>query len=142
LIEEVRNIRGMFNVKPKALLDLTVSTDEEYTSFIKADQSILKKLAGVSAITYGEVPAGQVATIILPRIHAYVGLPGVDISREKTRLQVEIKELVVRIDDINHRLNNPQYLAKADEEIKSREQERLDNLLRKKSAIESAIERL
>ncbi len=142
LIEEVRNIRGMFNVKPKALLDLTVSTDEEYASFIKADQSILKKLAGVSAITYGDIPAGQVATIILPRIHAYVGLPGVDISREKTRLQVEIKELVVRIDDINHRLNNPQYLAKADEEIKSREQERLDNLLRKKSAIESAIERL
>jgi len=103
---------------------------------------MLQKLAGVGAIGYGKIPPGPVATVILPEIHAYVELPGVDISREKPRLQDEIKALTIRIEDIKRRLANPQYNAKADEEIKSRENERLEIMLRKKEAIEKAIERL
>jgi valyl-tRNA synthetase len=142
LIDSVRAVRGMFNINPKAALNLTVIADGDLPAFIRENQPLMKKLAGIGAVSFGAIPAGPVATVILPEIHAYVELPGVDIRREKPRLEDEIKALSGRIDDIKHRLSNPQYLAKADEEIKIREAERLETMLRKKEAIEKAIERL
>jgi valyl-tRNA synthetase len=142
LIDDIRIVRGMFNVNPKTVLDLAVITDHDHQAFIQENLTLLKKLAGVGATGFGNIPAGPVATIILPEIHAYVELPGIDISLEKPRLQDEIKALTVRIEDIKRRLTNPQYIAKADEEIKFRENERLEAMLRKKEAIEKAIERL
>jgi valyl-tRNA synthetase len=142
LIDEVRNIRGMFNINPKQPLNMVVVTDPENQAFIRAHLSLMNRLTGIGDIKFGPAPAGPVATIILPEIHAYVGLPNIDIGREKTRLQVEIKALSDRIEDIKSHLDNPQYVAKAEEEIKNREQERLTAMLRKKDAIERAIERL
>lgn len=142
LIDEVRNIRGMFDINPKQPLKMVVVTDPENQAFIHAHQSLMNRLAGIGDIEFGSAPAGPVATIILPEIHAYIGLPGIDIGREKTRLQVEIKALSDRIEGIKCNLANPRYVAKAEEEIKTREQERLTAMLRKKDAIERAIERL
>jgi valyl-tRNA synthetase len=142
LIDEVRNIRGMFNINPKLPLKMVVDTDPENQAFIRAHQSLMNRLAGIGVIEFGPVPAAPVATIILPEIHAYIGLPDIDIGREKTRLQVEIKALSDRIEGIKSNLDNPHYVAKAEEEIKNREQERLTAMLRKKDAIERAIERL
>jgi len=142
LIDDIRIVRGMFNVNPKTALNLVVVTDPDHQAFIQENLALLQKLAGVGAIGFGNIPPGPVATVILPEIHAYVELPGVDISREKPRLKDEIKALTGRIEDIKRRLANPQYNAKADEEIKSRENERLETMLRKKEAIEKAIERL
>lgn len=142
LIEGIRNLRGLFNIKSRALVDLTIDTDPECENFFRAHESVLRKLGGVSVVNFGSAPAGPAGTIIVSRIHAFINLPDIDISKEKTRLNEEISKLTVLINDVNQRLNNPRYLEQVNQEVKKHEEEKLNLLLHKKNAIESAIERL
>lgn len=142
LIEGIRNLRGLFNIKSRAPVDLMVDTDPECENFLRAHEAVLRKLGGISMVNFGSTPAGPAGTIIVPRIHAFISLPDIDINKEKARLNEEIRKLTTLISDINQRLNNPRYLEQVDQEVKKHEEEKLSLFLQKKNAIESAIERL
>lgn len=142
LIEEIRNIRGLFNINPKEKLQATINTRKDFRDFIKRDVAVLQGLAALEIIKYDKTPDQSVASIIMPDVECYVVLAGIDITKEKKRLAKEITALSKRIDEIKYRLNNPNYIRKATAEVKERERERLECFLRKKEGIVRAIEKL
>lgn len=143
LIEEIRNIRGMFNIKSKEKLNVLINTStDDHEGFLKDNDVILQKLACIERIEFNRPVTGSVASIIMPDIQCYVKLSGIDVDKEKRRLAKEIQFLTQRIDEIKYRLNNPQYMSKASDEIKERENERLENFLKKREGIVNAIEKL
>jgi valyl-tRNA synthetase len=144
LIEQVRNVRGLFNISSKEKLQTWLITPEKFQEFLESEQHIdvLKKLTGFDEITFNTEPKIKVASVILPNVQCYIELSGIDIQKEKTRLTREITSLTERIDEIKYRLNNPQYVTKASEMVKKREAERLEDFLKKKDSISKAVEKL
>ncbi|MGD8979858.1 MAG: valine--tRNA ligase, partial [candidate division WOR-3 bacterium] len=106
LVEGIRNVRGIFNIKANEKLGATVKSDSTTTKAIKENEKILKRLAGIDMIDYNQPIKGSVASIVTPEMECYVRLTGIDIEKEKIRLQKEIDFLSQRIDEIKHRLNN------------------------------------
>jgi valyl-tRNA synthetase len=142
LIGEIRNIRGIFNIKAKEKLDVVINARPAMVDFLSRHADALQRLGGLAGIHYDRPPAGSMATIILPDMECYVELTGLDLKKEKERLRKEIAYLSQRIDEIKHRLNNPSYANKAGEGIKDMEKRRLEEFLKKKEVIQKVIERL
>ena len=142
LVGEIRNIRGIFNIKAKERLDVVLNAKPAALGSIRLHENALQKLAGLARIEYGRLPGGSVASIVMPDVECYVKLSGLDQEKEKGRLLKEIAVLAQRIDEIKNRLNNPAYITKASDDIKDLERKRLEDFLAKKEAIERVIERL
>lgn len=142
LISEIRNIRGIFNIKANEKLDIVLNARPAMLESIGLHKDALEKLAGLAGIEYGRAPDASVASIVMPDIECYVKLRGLDLAKEKGRLLKEIDFLAQRIDEIKNRLKNPNYLSKASEDTKDAERKRLEEFLAKKEAIERVIERL
>jgi len=139
LIEEIRNIRGLFSIPPYETLNMIISTDDERKNFIEKNSSVLQKLSKVNSVIFGNKPKTAVATIVLPKFLAYVILKGVDINKEKKRLKNEIEFLTQRIDELKNRLNNPRYVNQANVEVRQKEEKRLEESLIKIEYIKQAI---
>lgn len=142
LVEGIRNIRGIFNIKAKEKLGVIIKSMGAITDTIKENEKILKRLAGIGVIDYNQPIEESVASIIMPEMECYIRLTGINTEKEKIRLQEEIDFLTQRIDEIKHRLNNPSYVKKASIDIQEREKHRLEGFLKKKEGIQKAIERL
>ncbi|MDH4211426.1 MAG: valine--tRNA ligase [candidate division WOR-3 bacterium] len=142
LIEEIRNVRGIFNINAKEKLNITINADDDITGFFKGNEDIVKKLSLTETIMYSRPGKEAMASIIMSDMECYVILSGIDIAKEKGRLDSEIDFLAKRIDEIKHRLNNPNYMNKANETTKQRERERLEAFLKKKEGIQKAMKRL
>jgi valyl-tRNA synthetase len=142
LVEEIRNIRGIFNIRAKEKLDIIINAKNEIREFLNAHEDILKRLAGTENISYDQMPTGPMASIIISSMECLVKLTGIDLEKERTRLRNEIDFLTQRIDEIKHRLNNPNYINKADDATKEREKQRLETFLKKKEGILKAMHRL
>ena len=136
LIEEIRNIRGIFNINSKELLTITINADSEIQSFLSTNADVISKLGGLSRIEYNQPVGESVASIIMPEMECYLALSGIDVQKEKKRLLKEIDFLAERIDEIKYRLNNPSYVNKATSEIQQREKKRLEAFLKKKEGIQ------
>jgi valyl-tRNA synthetase len=142
LVEEIRNIRGIFNINAKEKLSVIISAETDIAGFLKENEDIVKKLSLTDNISYGRPGQESMASIILPDLECYVILSGVDIAKEKERLDSEISFLNKRINEIKHRLNNPNYMSKADKVTQQKEKERLETFLKKKEGIQKAMKRL
>jgi valyl-tRNA synthetase len=141
IIEEIRNIRGLFNIHPKKRLHAFFVTQPDTQEEIQTTEAVLKQLAGLDSYSFAK-GHGSVASIILPELECYLQLSGIDLNKEKARLKQEIDALSKKIDEIKYRLNNPKYIEKAGDDVKKREQERLENFIKKKEGIERAISKL
>ncbi len=142
LIEEIRNIRGIFNIKNKEKLTIVINTKDEVQSFLNENADVITKLGGLDRIEYNQPVRESVASIIMPEMECYLELTGIDVQKEKQRLLREIDFLSHRIDEIKYRLNNPSYVNKATSEIQEREKKRLEDFLKKKEGIQRAMEKL
>ncbi len=142
LIEEIRNIRGIFNINAKERLRIIVNTEKEVESFLSENTEAIRKLGGIDRIGYNKPVPESAASIIMPEMECYLELTGIDVQKEKKRLLKEIDFLSQRIDEIKYRLNNPSYVNKATNDIQEREKKRLQDFLKKKEGIEKAVEKL
>ncbi len=142
LIADIRNMRGLFNINAKERLNVVINTNERFGRFLKENLDVMKKLAGLDTVELNRPVSVPAASVILPDIECYILLSGIEVSREKKRLKKEIEFLVKKIDEIKYRLNNPKYISQANEEIKEKEKERLEDFLKKKESLEKVIEKL
>lgn len=142
LIEEIRNVRGLFKIKPKEKLDVIINCTGNFKKFVDDNDKVLKGLAGLREFEFNKEPKKAAASAIMPDIECYIMLSGINITKEKKRLTDEIAALTKKIDEIKYRLNNPNYVKKASTEVKQREQDRLKEFLQKKEGIVRAIDKL
>jgi valyl-tRNA synthetase len=142
LIEEIRNIRGIFNIKMKEKLRIVINTDKRVQSFLDENADVIRKLGHLDHIEYNQPVPKSAASIIMPEMECYLELTGIDVQKEKQRLLKEVGFLSQRIDEIKYRLNNPSYVNKATTDMQEREKKRLEDFLKKKEGIEKAVEKL
>jgi valyl-tRNA synthetase len=142
LVEEIRNVRGIFNIQSKAKISIMINAKDDVAEFLRQNEAIVKRLSGTENVNYDRPGKEPMASIIMPELECYVLLSGIDLKREKERLDKEIDFLARRIEEIKHRLNNPNYMNKASESTRHREKERLETFLKKKEGIQKAMQRL
>ncbi len=142
LIEQIRNIRGLFNINAKEKLSAIINTNTEFEHFIKENLGVVKKLAGLDSLEFNRPLTQPGASVITPDVECFILLSGIEVKKEKERLRNEIQFLAKKIDEIKYRLNNPKYISRASNEVKEKEQQRLEEFLKKKEGIEKVIEKL
>jgi valyl-tRNA synthetase len=139
VITGLRNIRSEAEVHPSMKVDaVVVCVDEETRSLISsfsAAISDMTRLGSLAVQAHGEKPA-DAATYIFQDIEIYVPLKGlVDVVAELDKLQKERKKVEAKLQQVNGKLSNNQFLSNAPEDVIKKEHE-------KKAALDATIAKI
>ncbi|HET6375715.1 MAG TPA: class I tRNA ligase family protein, partial [Methylocella sp.] len=144
LISEIRSVRAEMNVPPAAQIPLVlVNASAGVRAYVETWDETIRRLARLSEITFSaSAPPKAVQTVVRQTIAALPLHGFVDIESEKTRLAKEIAKLKGESLKIEAKLNNPEFVARAPEEIVEENRERLAEALSKQEKLAAALERL
>ena len=126
LVSGIRSVRSEMNVPPAAIAPLVVVGGNATTAArLERHDSAIRRLARVGGIsTAGEAPKGAAQIVVG---EATFGLPLgdlIDLKAEAARLKKEIAKTEDEIARIDKKLGNPQFIAKAAEEVVAAEREK------------------
>jgi len=129
IIRGVRNVRAEMNVPPGDAVDVkVVAADAARAMMVEANLPALFGLARISAmelVAVGERPAKSAAAVVGDAT-VYVPLEGVvDLAEEKARLKKTADGLKGEISELEKKLSNEDFVAKAPKNVVARETERL-----------------
>ncbi|MCA3633295.1 MAG: valine--tRNA ligase [Methylobacterium sp.] len=144
LISEIRSARAEMNVPVATLAPLVfVQADAAGVTRAKAAEDALRRMARVSEIQFmHEAPAQSVQIVVRGQV-ACIPLAGIiDIAAEKKRLTGEREKLVKDMDGTKRKLDNPDFVARAPEEVIEDNRERLAEAENRIARIDEALKRL
>lgn len=144
LISDIRSVRSETNVPGGAQVPLVlVKASAATKAAVEAWAPMIERLARLSAIEFaGEAP-GQSAQIIVRGEVAALPLAGIiDLEAERARLIKELGKLDQDIAAVERKLGNPDFMARAPEEIVEENRERKAAAEARKLKIGEALERL
>src|SRR5262249_26148406 len=142
LVTAIRSMRAEMNITAAFPLVLagagteTKARAERWAEFIK-------RLARVSEISSAPVaPQGSVQLVVRGEVAALPLKGVVDIAAERARLTKEMQKADADIARVDAKLNNPNFMARAPEEVVEEEKEKREEALARKAKIVEALERL
>jgi len=144
VISNVRSVRAEMNVPAGAKLQMVVTGAGEQTlSRLVAGTSLISRLARLDQISpQSEVP-GESAQFVVGDSTFALPLAGViDIAVEKARLEKEVGKLDGEIAQIDKKLGNEQFVAKAPEEVIEEQKTRRETAIERRAKILDALKRL
>jgi len=125
LISSIRNIKANFAISPKKEISLVCKVDDSMASVLKNYKSYLERLVKVTSLETGkniEKPS-QSTTIVTDNMEVYIPLKNlIDINKEIERLENQIQNLDGRLNSVNRKLDNKQFVSNAPEDIVTHEQ--------------------
>ncbi len=143
LVTEIRSIRAEMNVPPGARVPLTLSgAGQETLARLERHRDLLLTLARLDSAAPGEAPAGSVPFVTGEATAALAIADFIDLTAERARLTKEIAGHNADIDRVNRKLDNPDFLAKAKEEVIEENREKLAEAQAAKAKLETALGRL
>jgi valyl-tRNA synthetase len=144
VISNVRSVRAEMNVPASAKLQLVVTGAGEQTlGRLVAGTSLISRLARLEEISpRNEVP-GESAQFIVGDANFALPLAGViDLAAEKVRLEKDVTKLEAEISQIDKKLGNEQFVAKAPEEVIEEQRARRDIAADRRQRILESLTRL
>jgi len=144
LVTAVRSVRAEMNVPPAAHIPLVlVGARQDTQRRAERWAEFINRLARLSAITFAEnAPRGAVQLVVRGETAA-IPLAGViDITAERTRLKKELAKADADISRVDGKLANPDFLARAPEEVVEGEREKREEAAARKAKLAEAFERL
>ena len=119
LIDTVRSARAETHVPVGLKLDmLSLSMDGAAQDAWARNESLIKRLARIETLTPADAAPKGAITIPLPGATFAIPLDGIiDIAAEKARLSKTLDKLMKEIGGLKGRLNNPNFIASAPEEV-------------------------
>jgi valyl-tRNA synthetase len=143
LVTEVRSIRAEMNVPPGARVPLTLSgASEETRARLARHRDLILTLGRLGSVGEGDPPAGS-APFTLGEATAAIAIADfIDLAAERARLTKEIAGHAGDIERVNRKLGNPDFLAKAKEEVIEENREKLAEAEAAKARLEAALGRL
>ena len=144
LVSEVRSVRSEMNVPGGAKVPL-VLVGASATTKARAERhdETLKRLARLDAITFADHAPKGAAQIIVGDTTAALPLAGViDMGVEAKRLTKEIEKTVSEIKKVTDRLGNPQFMAKAPEDVIDELRERQADFEARQGKLKVALSRV
>ncbi len=144
LVSEVRSVRAEMNVPAGAKVPLViVGANAETRARAERHDETLKRLARLDAITFEAAAPKGAAQIVVGETTAAIPLAGViDMSAEAKRLAKEIDKTVVEIKKVTDRLGNPQFMAKAPEDVIDELRERQSDFETRQDKLKAALARV
>lgn len=144
LISDIRSIRSETNVPGGTQVPLVlVKASAATRAAVEAWAPMIERLARLSAIEFADEAPGQSAQIIVRGEVAALPLAGIiDLDAERGRLNKELGKLDQDIVAVERKLGNPDFMARAPEEIVEENRERKAAAEARKLKIREALERL
>ncbi|MBL9051995.1 MAG: valine--tRNA ligase [Tabrizicola sp.] len=143
LIDDIRSARAQVHVPVglKADLVATSLTDEARAAF-QRNETLIKRLARVDNVTEGAAPKGSIAVAAEGAAFA-IPLEGlIDIAEEKSRLQKALEKLGKEIGGLKGRLDNPNFVKSAPEEVVEEAKSNLEAREEEAAKLREALKRL
>jgi valyl-tRNA synthetase len=144
VITNVRSVRSEMNVPASAKLPLVVvGAGEQTLARLVAGTSLITRLARLENISpQTNVPGESAQFIVGEATWALPLAEFIDIPTERTRLEKEVGKLDAEISQIDKKLGNEQFVAKAPEEVIEEQKTRRDAAFDRRTRIAEALERL
>ncbi len=131
------------NVPPGARVPLTVAgAGAETLSRLERHRDLILTLARLESAAPGEAPAGSVPFVIGEATAALAISDFIDLVAERARLTKEIAGHDSDIERVNRKLGNPDFMAKAKEDVIEENREKLAEAQAAKAKLEAALGRL
>jgi len=146
IISAIRNVRAQWNIKANETVNVfIIPVDISQNELLSQNSVDIQRLARLKDLTVqSKVPVlKNAATALVGAIKIFIPLEGlIDLDAEKKRMSADIAQKIKSIDGLNARLNNPDFIAKAPDEIIVKEKERLDLLNKEVAALEGVLRSL
>ena len=144
VITNVRSVRSEMNVPAGAKLQMVVvGAGEETLRRLVAGTSLITRLARLEEISPQAAVPGESAQFVVGEATFALPLAGViDIDVEKARLEKEVAKLDGEITQIDKKLGNEQFVAKAPEEVIDEQKSRREAAVERRHHILEALKRL
>jgi valyl-tRNA synthetase len=142
LVTAIRSVRAEMNITAAIPLVLAGASAE---SKARAERwaEFIKRLARVSEISSAATaPQGAVQLIVRGETAALPLKGVIDVAAELARLTKEMQKADADIARIDAKLNNPNFMARAPEEVVEEEKEKREEAVARKAKIAEALERL
>jgi valyl-tRNA synthetase len=142
LVTAIRSVRAEMNITAAIPLVLAGASAE---SKARAERwaEFIKRLVRVSEISSAATaPQGSVQLIVRGETAALPLKGVIDVAAERARLTKEMQKADADIARIDAKLNNPNFVARAPEEVVEEEKEKREEAVARKSKIAEALERL
>ena len=144
VITNVRSVRSEMNVPAGAKLPIVVVGAGEVTlRRLVAGTSLITRLARLEEISPQSTVPGESAQFVVGEATWALPLAGViDIAAEKIRLEKEVGKLDAEISQIDKKLGNEQFVAKAPPEVIEEQKARREAAIERRHYILEALKRL
>ncbi|AMJ60190.1 valine--tRNA ligase [Bosea sp. PAMC 26642] len=144
LISDIRSVRSEINVPAGTQAPLVlVNASPATRATIESWRPMIERLARISEIAFEETPPAQSAQIIVRGEVAALPLAGIiDLDVERSRLIKEMAKLDQDIAVVDKKLGNPDFMARAPEEVVEENRERKAAAEARKIKIAEALARL
>jgi valyl-tRNA synthetase len=142
LVTAIRSVRAEMNITAAIPLVLAGASAE---SKARAERwaEFIKRLARVSDISSAAAaPKGSVQLVVRGEVAALPLKGVIDLAAERARLAKEMQKADADIARVDAKLGNPNFMARAPEEVVEEEQEKREEALARKAKIAEALDRL
>ena len=143
LIDEIRSARAEMRVPVGLKLHMvaTALTDTARTAWGR-NEALIKRLARIETLTDGPAPKGAITVNVEGAAFA-IPLAGIiDTAEEKSRLTKAVDKLAKEIAGLNGRLNNPNFVASAPEDVVIEARANLEARQDEVAKLQAALSRL
>lgn len=143
-ISEGRSVRSELNVPPSARPPLLVVEASEAQKKVLSDSAaLIARLLRVEEVRFVDAaPEGAIPYVVDGATLALPVAEFIDLAAERARLSKEVASLAADIEKTAKKLGNPDFVARAPEEVVEENRERLAEAETAKAKLEGALARL
>ncbi len=144
LVTEIRSIRSEMNVPPGARAPLTISgASAETQGRMSRHRDLIATLARVSDLREADAPPQGAVPFVIGEATAAISIAEfIDLAAERARLTKEIAGFDKDIEVNGKKLGNPDFIARAREEVVEETREKLAEAEGAKAKLQQALARL
>ena len=147
MIRAIRNARAQLRIPAGQRLEALVQVNG-LREVVEEEAQSIRTLARVEPLRIlddaaGRPSSGQAINLVVDPMVVSLPLAGVvDLSAERARLEVELEECASNLERVGKLLANPNFVAKAREEVVEQEQERLQTLQERQERLREVLSQL
>jgi valyl-tRNA synthetase len=144
LITAIRSVRVEMNIPAATMLPLVLANASPQTAIRARHWSeFIQRLARIAEISFADTPPQGAVQLVVRGDVAALPLKGViDLDAERARLTKEMAKCDADIARVDAKLDNPNFVARAPEEVVEEEKEKREEALARKAKIAEALRRL
>jgi valyl-tRNA synthetase len=144
VVSEGRSVRAELNVPPSARPPLlAVETSAAQRAILKANEAVIAQTLRVSELRVETAaPKGAIPFVTEGATFALPVAEFIDLAAEKARLGKEIAALDVDVERTRKKLDNPDFVARAPEEVVEENRDRLAEAEAAQAKLRAALQRI